>query len=289
MVAHAGLNQEEHWQYFKHETEEAQVLADLDAQQLSGPGPDADDTSSGDEATSQPRDTDPAEVTDEEIEGFDVDAYLPVEGDDAEEAKEHLRDVEDALEALEEKGLDVPDADAFRREIAARNQPSPPLSGEDLPPPPNRPAYERRAYRKILNHAVRRAAGTVLRRLDISEGTDLVDAVGKGEEQSNVEVVIRLLHRRVNAAVGRDDDAEGRNGWPLAALKEARTHVAEVRDAVLDNIAAATDYTASGPPSDRSAPVDPAPPSSADSPDETDSPDEDDAFDDFDWGDPFGE
>ena len=289
VVAHAGLNQEEHWQYFKHETEEAQVLADLDAQQLSGPAPDADDASSGDEAPSQPRDTDPAEVTDEEIEGFDVDAYLPVEGDDAEEAKEHLRDVEDALEALEEKGLDVPDADAFRREIAARNQPSPPLSGEDLPPPPNRPAHERRAYRKILNHAVRRAAGTILRRLGISEGTDLVDAVGKGEEESNVEVVIRLLHRRVNAAVGRDDDADGRNGWPLAALKEAKTHVAEVRDAVLDDIAAATDYTASAPPSDRSAPVNPAPPSSADSPDETDSPDEDDAFDDFDWGDPFGE
>ncbi|MEF8940909.1 MAG: DEAD/DEAH box helicase family protein [Salinivenus sp.] len=298
VVAHAGLNQEEHWQYFKHETEEAQVLADLDAQQLSGPGPEGDTASEGDEAAAQPRGTtDPAEVTDEEIEGFDVDAYLPVEGDDAEEAKEHLRDVEDALDALEEKGLDVPDADAFRREIAARNQPSPPLSGEDLPPPPNRPARERRAYRKILNHAVRRAAGTILHRLDISEGTDLVDAVGKGEEQSNVEVVIRLLHRRVNAAVGRDDDAEGRNGWPLAALKAAKTHVAEVRDAVLDDIAAATDYTASDDPSTPSLPeARPAHGTTADAEDDRHDPGDEepargawDNLDDVEWGDPFGE
>jgi superfamily II DNA or RNA helicase len=189
VVAHAGLNQEEHWQYFKEETEEAQVLADLDA--WAAAQEEEESASADDGLSKSARDSDPAEVTRETIEGFDVDAYLPVEGADAEEAKEHLRDVENALDALKEKGLDVPDTEEFKREIAALNRP---LGDEELPPPPNRPARERHAYRKILDHAVRRAAGTILRRLDVPEGTDLVDAVGQGDEQSNVEVVIRMLN-----------------------------------------------------------------------------------------------
>jgi hypothetical protein len=196
-----------------------------------------------------------------------------VEGEEAEEAKEHLRDVEDALDALKEKGLDVPDADAFKREIAALNQP---LGDEELPPPPNRPARERHAYRKILDHAVRRAAGTILRRLDVREGDDLVDAVGKGEEESNVEVVIRMLNRRVNAAVGRDDDTDGRNAWPLAALKAAKEAVPDIRDAVCADIEAATDYSASDTTDDPST-------------DETDDENRGEwsDLDDFEWGDPF--
>jgi hypothetical protein len=245
VVAHAGLNQEGHWQYFKHETEEAQVLADLDAWAQAHDEETADDA---DTESSQSRsESDPAEVTSEEIEGFDVDAYLPVEGAEAEEAKEHLDDVEQALDALKEKGLDVPDADDLKQEIVERNQP---LGDEDLPPPPNRPARERHAYRKILNHAVRRAAGTILHRLDIPEGNDLVEAVGRGEEESNIEVVIRMLHRRVNAAMERDDETEGRNEWPLSALTEAKEQVPAVRDAVLDHIESETEYVLDRPSED---------------------------------------
>lgn len=274
VVAHAGLNQEGHWQYFKHETEEAQVLADLDTWAQTH-----DEDGTGDTETDQPQnrsDSDPAEVTSEEIEGFDVDAYLPVEGADADEAQEHLNDVERALDALEEQGLDVPDADDIKQEIAERNQP---LGDEDLPPPPNRPARERHAYRTILNHAVRRAAGTILHRLDIPEGDDLVDAVGTGEEESNIEVVLRLLHRRVNAAMGRDDETEGRNEWPLAALKEAKKHVSEVRDAVLDHIETATEYRVDASPDAASPPKD----------EQTDDDRSEDTWDadDVDWGDPF--
>ncbi len=219
VVAHAGLNQDGHWHYFKHETEEAQVLADLDAwarAQDEATGPERDGEAS-------PRsDTDPAEVTREEIEGFDVDAYLPVEGAEAEEAQQDLDKMEAALDNLREKGLDVPDADDIKQDIVARNQP---LGDEDLPPPPNRPARERHAYRKILNHAVRRAAGTILHQLDLPSDTALVETVGRGDESNNVEVVIRMLHRRVNAAMGRaDGEAEGRNEWPLAALKDAGAH-----------------------------------------------------------------
>jgi superfamily II DNA or RNA helicase len=274
VVAHAGLNQEGHWQYFKHETEEAQVLADLDVWAQAH-----DEDGAGETGESKSRDcseSDPAEVTSEEIEGFDVDAYLPVEGTEAEEAQAHLDDVERALDALEKQGLDVPDADDIKQEIAARNQP---LGDEDLPPPPNRPARERHAYRKILNHAVRRAAGTILHRLDIPEGDDLVAAVGTGEEESNIEVVIRMLHRRVNAAMGRDDETEGRNEWPLAALKDAKTHVLDVRDAVLDRIETATEYAVNASPEGASSYED----------EQTDDDRTEDMWDadDVDWGDPF--
>jgi superfamily II DNA or RNA helicase len=273
VVAHAGLNQDEHWHYFKNETEEAQVLADLNAwaqAQEDSTGPERDG-----EGTANRTDTDPAEVTREEIEGFDVDAYLPVEGAEADEAQEDLKNMEQALDNLREKGLDVPDADEIKQDIVARNQP---LGDEDLPPPPNRPARERHAYRKILNHAVRRAAGTLLHRLDLPSDTALVGAVGRGDEANNIEVVIRLLHRRVNEQMGRgDEDADGRNEWPLAALKEAKEHVPEVRDAVLAHLTAETPYG----PDDA--------PDGADT-DPTDASNSDDTAwnaDDVDWGDPF--
>ncbi|WP_233992736.1 DEAD/DEAH box helicase family protein [Salinibacter altiplanensis] len=275
VVAHAGLNQEGHWQYFKHETEEAQVLADLDARAQAHEEDGAD-------GPEEPRsrdhsDNDPAQVTSEEIEGFDVDAYLPVEGAEAEEAEEHLNDMEEALEGLREKGLDVPDADDIKQEIAERNQP---LGDEDLPPPSNRPARERHAHRKILNHAVRRAAGTVLHQLDLPAGDSLVGTVGQGDEESNVEVVIRMLHRRVNAAVGRDDETEGRNAWPLTALKAAKEHIPEIRSAVRTDISATIgDGTEEG-----AAPA----PSPLNQTGQEDGPSGDTwTADDVDWGNPF--
>ncbi|MFB6232135.1 MAG: DEAD/DEAH box helicase family protein [Salinibacter sp.] len=277
VVAHAGLNQEGHWQYFKHETEEAQVLADLDAWAQAHDEEAAQESAT--ESSQGRSESDPAEVTSEEIEGFDVDTYLPVEGAEAEETREHLDDVEEALDALEEKGLDVPDADAIKQEIVERNQP---LGDEDLPPPPNRPARERHAYRKILNHAVRRAAGTVLHRLNIPEGDDLVGTVGTGEEESNIEVVLRMLHRRVNAAMGRDDGTDGRNDWPLAVLKDAKDRVPDARDAVLDRIESATEYRVDGAQGDGARDDEGGQKGSTGSADDTWT-----AADDFEWGDPF--
>jgi hypothetical protein len=184
--------------------------------------------------------------------------------------------MEEALDSLREKGLDVPDADALKQEIVERNQP---LGDEELPPPPNRPARERQAYRTILNHAVRRAAGTILHRLDLPSDDALVGTVGRGDERSNVEVVIRLLHRRVNAAVGRDDESEGRNEWPLATLKDAREAVPRVRDAVLNEIADETG-------TDTDEPVTDGPAAPSGPPDDADEHASWNA-DDVDWGDPF--
>jgi hypothetical protein len=85
-----------------------------------------------------------------------------------------------------------------------------------------------------------------------------------------------MLNRRVNAAVGRDDDTDGRNEWPLSTLKEAKEHVSDVRDSVLADIAGATDYSAD----DSSG--------AAASGSDTDDPDgEWTDLDDFEWGDPF--
>jgi hypothetical protein len=80
--------------------------------------------------------------------------------------------------------------------------------------------------------------------------------------------------------MGRDDETEGRNEWPLAALKEAKETVSDVRGAVLDHIETETEYRTSAP-------------SDAGSASKTDERGQDrrtdDAWeaDDVDWGDPF--
>ena len=275
VVAHAGLNQEELWGYFKNEVEEAEILADIDAVDMDAAGADEDggpDVDDAENAATQQRDEDPPEVTREEIEGFDVDAYLPVE--EADEARRRLQQMEEALDALREKGLNVPDADDLKQQIAAMNRP---MGDEDLPAPPTRPDRERHAYRTILDHAVKRAAGTVLHRLDIPAGSaldaDLAEAVGSGDEDSNYEVVIRLLNRTLNRAMGKpvgDGAPSGRNEWLVDELKAAKQEVPAARDRVAERIAAATNYT-----------------NSDDADDEETRSTGDDVWDDVDWGEPF--
>jgi superfamily II DNA or RNA helicase len=275
VVAHAGLNQEELWGYFKNEVEEAEILADIDAVDMDAAGADEDsgpDVDDAENAATQQRDEDPPEVTREEIEGFDVDAYLPVE--EADEARRRLQQMEEALDALREKGLNVPDADDLKQQIAAMNRP---MGDEDLPAPPTRPDRERHAYRTILDHAVKRAAGTVLHRLDIPAGSaldaDLAEAVGSGDEDSNYEVVIRLLNRTLNRAMGKpvgDGAPSGRNEWLVDELKAAKQEVPAARDRVAERIRAATSYTDSG-----------------DADDEETGSSGDAVWDDVDWGEPF--
>jgi hypothetical protein len=255
--------------------EEAEILADIDAVDMDAAGADEDggpDGGDADNASAQQRDEDPPEVTREEIEGFDVDAYLPVE--EADEARRRLQQMEEALDALQEKGLNVPDADDLKQQIAAMNRP---MGDEDLPAPATRPDRERHAYRTILDHAVKRAAGTVLHRLDIPAGSaldaDLAEAVGSGDEDSNYEVVIRLLNRTLNRAMGKpvgDGAPSGRNEWLVDELKAAKQEVPAARDRVAERIRAATSYTGSGDADDE----------------ETDS-SGDAVWDDVDWGEPF--
>jgi superfamily II DNA or RNA helicase len=252
VVAHAGLNQEALWDYFKHEVEEAQVLADIhawDNERGEAPGGDEDAGGAGadaaegesDAGTSGPKE--PPEVTRETIEGVDVDAYLPVEGEAAAAAQEQLERMEEALEGLRDQGLDVPDAEQLKRRIAAMNAPD----GADAPHA-GRPDRERNAYRKVLDQAVRRAAGRIVHRLGIPRGDDLVGVVGKGGEDSNFEVVVRMVNRAVNRAMGKEPSAGdgGRNAWLRDELKAAEAHVGDARETVQDAIEAATDYAPGG-------------------------------------------
>ena len=264
VVTHAGLNQAERWDYFKHEVDEAAILADIDAWEHGEEG-----RGNGEEGESggKREPSDPPEVTSETIEGVDIDTYLPVSGADAEETKERLQQMDEILSDLKAKGLNVPDADALKRQILQMNQP---VGAGDGPSPSNRPDLERQAYRKILNNEVKRAAGTVLHALGIDgSGRDLVPAVGKGTEQSNIEVVIRMLHRRVNRAMDRGAEPDGRNAWLQEELRAAKQRVPALRDGVVEAIEAVTDYrTGEEAPSDENAAGW-------------------DDLDDFDWGEPF--
>jgi superfamily II DNA or RNA helicase len=249
VVTHAGLNQEARWDYFKEEIEEAEILADIDvweggSEANAGDGDKKEDASSQRQAPS-----DPPEVTDETIDHFDVDTYLPVEGADAEETEERLAQLEEIMDDLKAKGLDVPDAEALRRQIIAMNQP---VGAGDTPSPATRPDLERSAYRRILNNEVKRAAGTLIHRLGIPDGDDLVGTVGKGEEVSNFEVVVRMVHRAVNREVGRTGGPDGRNDWLLDELKDAKRAVPAARDAVQERLEASTRYA----PDENGAPAD---------------------------------
>jgi len=264
VVTHAGLNQAERWDYFKHEVDEAAILADIDAWEHGEEG-----RGNGEEGESggKREPSDPPEVTSETIEGVDIDTYLPVSGADAEETKERLQQMDAILADLKAKGLNVPDADALKRQILQMNQP---IGAGELSPPSNRPDLERQAYRNILNNAVKRAAGTVLHALGIDgSADDLVPAVGKGVEQSNIEVIIRMLHRRVNRAMDRGGEPGGRNAWMQEELRAAKQRVPALRDGVVETIESATDYRTGeeAPPDENAAGWD--------------------DLEDFDWGEPF--
>ena len=292
VVAHAGLNQEGLWGYFKNELAEANVVADFTEWDTAQDGTgDADAT-----GTERREPSDPPEVTRETIEGFDVDHYLPVDAD-ADAAQDHLRQMADALDGLREQGLNVPDAETLEQEIAALNAP---LADAELPPPPTRPERERSAYRTALDHAVKRAAGTIVHVLDLTDDHALArSSIGDGTERSNYAVVIRLLNRAVNDAMGYGSDAsgEGRNAWLLDDLKAAKHRVSDARDAVLRDIRDALE-TQEPVDGDRPEPdASPADASPEDASLEDTPPSEDvsppgdavpwDDVDNFDWGEPF--
>jgi hypothetical protein len=137
-------------------------------------------------------------------------------------------------------------------------------------------------------------------RLGIPRGDDLVGTVGKGGEDSNFEVVVRMVNRAVNRAMGKDPSSGdgGRNAWLRDELKAAEAHVDDARETVQDAIEAATDYAPGGEGPDRGRGA--ADRADEESADEGDGPEggggdvdepgrrEDwDDLDDFDWGQPF--
>lgn len=84
----------------------------------------------------------------------------------------------------------------------------------------------------------------------------------------NIEVIIRMLHRRLNRAMGTDASQSDRNAWLQEELRAAKRRVPKIRDGVIDTVEATTDYA-----------TDPIEGSEADGAWED--------LDDFDWGEPF--
>ncbi len=110
------------------------------------------------------------------------------------------------------------------------------MGAQPLLAPVNRPDLERKQYRLWLNKEIQRAAGFVVFTLGLPTDASKVSALGEGQERNNYEVVIRSTHRALNRTMGKDENNSRRNDWTLDELKEARRHIGQVRDVVLDEM-----------------------------------------------------
>jgi len=232
VVDHVGLDLDERWDYFKREEEQARILRDLDdVGEEAGEGHDRE---TGD------RNEQRGEVTSEVIDGFDIDVFVNIPGVNLDAVGQDIENLEAVIESLRSQGVDVPDAEDLKSEIMRRNQPT---GAGDMPAPNNRPDRERQARRKKLDKTVKTAAGRIIQSMNIDgRGTDLVDAVGKGEESSNYEVVIRSLHRNLNRAMGKDESNSRRNSWLVDEFRQAEAKLDVVEDELVAQIEEATSY-----------------------------------------------
>jgi len=232
VVDHVGLDLDERWDYFKREEEQARILRDLD---------DVDD-GTGETSTREPgeRNEQKAEVTSEVIDGFDVDVFVNMPSVDPDAIGEGFDGLETAIETLQQQGVRVPDVEELKDEIVKLNKP---LPVRDLPQPENRPDKERQARRKKLDRAVRSTAGRIIQSMNVDgKDDDLVGPIGKGEESSNYEVVVRALHRTLNRAMGKDGSNSRRNSWLLEEFRQAEERLADIEAELVARIEANTPY-----------------------------------------------
>ncbi|MBW4494891.1 MAG: DEAD/DEAH box helicase family protein [Oscillatoria princeps RMCB-10] len=229
VVAHIGLNLDELWDYFKHEVRQAEIFREfdeLDREVEEGSRRKNRTKSEGEDV---------ACVKAEEVDRFDVDTFVPMPVDAA-----TLRKVEKVqlaiaqLESLKAEGMPVEHnlRDLNQQLLSLKH----PLETRDAQPARNRPDLERGQYRKVLNAEIRRAAGFIVESLEIPRDASLVPVIGKGEERSNYEAVIRAVNRAVNRAMGKDGSKSERNEWTIEELKEARSLVNLVRDRALEEL-----------------------------------------------------
>jgi hypothetical protein len=82
-------------------------------------------------------------VTDEIIERFEIDTFLPVPGLDTHRVEEAVQQLDAILTTLKEQGVRVPEQ-TFREQLSVLNRP---MGTQPLPAPMNRPDLERKQYR----------------------------------------------------------------------------------------------------------------------------------------------
>lgn len=230
VVDHVGLDLDEQWDYFKREEEQAEILEELE---------DVDD-GTGEGGGGGERDENRAEVTDEVIDGFDIDVFVEMQGVDPDEVGSSMEDLEAAIQNLQDQGLDVPDPDELKEQITDLNRP---VGAGDMASPANRPDKERQARRRKLSKDVQKAAGRIVqsRGIDGNDG-DLVEQIGHGEESSNYEVVVRSLHRALNRKMGKAESDSRRNDWLIDEFREAESKLDEVEEELIDHIESETSY-----------------------------------------------
>jgi superfamily II DNA or RNA helicase len=246
VVSHAGLNLGYLWEFYKHETRDAAIAAYID-QLFWNDEPEDDELLEADEQLDFENEQLQAEVTNEIIEGFDVDSFLPVAI--ADDLQQQIRRVETFKATIKGKSF----RDYGRRQERAsrekqirsgqnshgntshpRRVPPPPES--TLPLPFNRPDVERKQHRLWLHKDVQRAAGFVMWMLKMDEADSHLSFIGADEERiprSNYEAVVSVLQREVNRAMGKDEHCSNRNDWTLEELRQARWKVREARQQLI--------------------------------------------------------
>jgi superfamily II DNA or RNA helicase len=250
VVSHSGLNLNYLWEYFKHETREAAILSYIDnlffADENSGgelPGEALPECEVEDEETL-------SEVTGEELEGWDVDTFLPVERLDLSAVGPLVSRFEAFKATLQGRGFRQfgREQERTRRARTLRERtgsaPSTPrrrllpkTAGEStLPLPFNRPDVERRQWRQRLVKDVQRAAGALMNALHLPNDDSLLEYIAERDERSNYEALVRHLNRRLNAALGKDESHGGRHDWTLDELREAHSQIPLARKDVVAHL-----------------------------------------------------
>jgi hypothetical protein len=99
----------------------------------------------------------------------------------------------------EELGIDLEGIEYLLEEFGEL----PDFSEDEVQRIPIRPDRARNQLKRILNARVKAAGARILADLGFEfQGRDLIDIVGDGDERNNVQVVMRLLNRAVNKAIG---------------------------------------------------------------------------------------
>jgi DNA repair protein RadD len=228
VISHVGLNLDRLWLYFKDEIREAGILSEIEPADLDWPddeGRDAPDVR-------RDRTAREVEVQAEVISRFEIDSFLPIAPAARQRIEQQIADMEQVMSALQAQGLRVPN---LREQLQELNR-----DPASLPVliPVQRPDLERREYRRALDRQLRSAAGCIARTFEVDAGRSWVERLGQGDEKNNYEVVVRRLHRTLNARMAKDPSKSQRNEWTLQEFKDAMRQLDAVRDELIREFAA---------------------------------------------------
>ena len=154
-------------------------------------------------------------MTFEEIARFDVDTFLPAPAEERQRFEQELGVVEQIVGGWQERGISLPHVREVLQHLHAPAEAAPVLL------PVTRPDLERHEYRKLLAATVQKAAGRVANELGLGPGLELVPLLGRGDEKSNYQVVIRLINHRLNRRMNKPESGSERGDWTLAEIQTA--------------------------------------------------------------------